>query len=91
MRLWSRVNSHELTPYSAGNSTLTGGRDVRDPFDNGTNLEARAGKGKDDLAGYGVHSIVLQVPEERVTRDGDRFHVYCLTSDADEDGAPGLA
>ena len=29
------------------------------------------GGGKDDLAGYGVHSIVLQVPEERVTRDGD--------------------
>ena len=26
---------------------------------------------KDDLAGYGVHSIVLQVPEEQVTRDGD--------------------
>ena len=25
----------------------------------------------DDLAGYGVHSIVLQVPEEKVTRDGD--------------------
>ena len=33
----------ELTPYAAGNSTLTGGRDVRNPFDNGTNLEGRAG------------------------------------------------
>ena len=30
-----------------------------------------AGSGKDDLAGYGVHSIVLQVPEEQVTRDGE--------------------
>ena len=29
------------------------------------------GRGKDDLAGYGVHSIVLQVPEEKVTRDGE--------------------
>jgi hypothetical protein len=33
----------ELTPYSAGNATLTGGRDVRNPFDDGTNLEARGG------------------------------------------------
>jgi Domain of unknown function (DUF4331) len=29
-----------------------------------------AGGGKDDLAGYNVHSIVLQVPENQVTRDG---------------------
>ena len=28
------------------------------------------GGGKDDLAGYNVHSIVLQVPESDVTRDG---------------------
>ena len=28
------------------------------------------GGGKDDLAGYNVHSIVLQVPEAEVTRDG---------------------
>jgi Domain of unknown function (DUF4331) len=28
------------------------------------------GGGKDDLAGYNVHSIVLQVPEAHVTRDG---------------------
>src|SRR3954467_4357982 len=27
------------------------------------------GGGVDDLAGYGVHSIVLQVPDEQVTRD----------------------
>ena len=28
------------------------------------------GGGKDDLAGYNTHSIVLQVPESQVTRDG---------------------
>jgi len=33
----------ELVPYSAGNATLTGGRDRRNPFDDGKNLEARAG------------------------------------------------
>ena len=46
------------------------GRDVRrDQLPQaGTGAE---GGGKDDLAGYGVHSIVLQVPEEKVTRDGD--------------------
>jgi hypothetical protein len=33
----------ELVPYSAGNATLTGGRDLRNPFDDGRNLEARAG------------------------------------------------
>src|SRR4051795_7205793 len=34
------------------------------------NATGNAGGGKDDLAGYGVHSIVLQVPEADVTRDG---------------------
>jgi hypothetical protein len=33
---------------------------------NGT---GNAGGGKDDLAGYNTHSIVLQVPESQVTRD----------------------
>ncbi len=33
----------ELAPYSAGNATLTGGRDLRNPFDDGKNLAARAG------------------------------------------------
>ena len=50
-----------------------------DPFfvDLGTTFDAinirkgtgNAGGGKDDLAGYNVHSIVLQVPEAEVTRD----------------------
>jgi len=35
-------------------------------FRNGTGA---SGGGKDDLAGYGVHWIVLQVPEAHVTRD----------------------
>ena len=51
-----------------------------DPFfvDLGTTFDAinirngtgNAGGGKDDLAGYNVHSVVLQVPEAEVTRDG---------------------
>jgi len=33
----------ELLPYAAGNSTLTGARDPRNPFDDGKNFAARAG------------------------------------------------
>ncbi|MGH7568453.1 MAG: DUF5916 domain-containing protein [Gemmatimonadales bacterium] len=33
----------ELLPYAASNATLTGDRDPADPFDDGRNLEARAG------------------------------------------------
>jgi hypothetical protein len=33
----------ELLPYTAGNSTLTGARDPRNPFDDGKNLTARGG------------------------------------------------
>jgi len=53
---------------------------VDDPFfvDLGTTFDAinirkgtgAQGGGRDDVAGYNVHSIVLQVPEARVTRDG---------------------
>src|SRR5688572_10991263 len=39
------------------------------------NATGNAGGGKDDLAGYGVHSIVLQVPEAQVTRDSDNLIV----------------
>jgi hypothetical protein len=52
---------------------------VDDPFfvDLGTTFDAinirngtgNAGGGKDDLAGYNVHTIALQVPESAVTRD----------------------
>jgi hypothetical protein len=53
---------------------------VDDPFfvDLGATFDAinlrsgtgNQGGGKDDLAGYSVHSTVLQVPESQVTRDG---------------------
>src|SRR3954468_20362076 len=66
------------------NQNLPGGGRVfvgqaDDPFfvDLGTAFDAinirngtgNAGGGKDDLAGYNVHSFVLQVPEAQVTRD----------------------
>jgi hypothetical protein len=50
------------------------------------NLEARASTGsKDDLAGYSVHSIVLQIPEEDITRDGDE-----VSSPSDPDAVVGV-
>jgi hypothetical protein len=67
------------------NQTLPGGGKVfvgqaDDPFfvDLGTTFDAinirngtgNAGGGKDDLAGYNVHAVVLQVPMADVTRDG---------------------
>jgi hypothetical protein len=46
--------------------------DLGSTFDaiNIRNATGNAGGGKDDLAGYNVHSVVLQVPEAQVTRDG---------------------
>jgi hypothetical protein len=62
---------------AGGGKVFAGQRE--DPFfvDLGTTFDAinfrkatgNSGGGKDDLAGYNVHSIVLQVPEGRVTRD----------------------
>jgi hypothetical protein len=73
---YDKVANQAITALPGGGKVFAGQRD--DPFfvDLGMtfdaiNLEGRAGKAKDDLAGYGVHSIVLQVPEEKVTRDGD--------------------
>jgi hypothetical protein len=73
---YSKVANEAITELPGGGKVFAGQRD--DPFFvdlgatfDGINLEGRAGRGVDDLAGYGVHSIVLQVPEERVTRDGD--------------------
>ncbi len=45
--------------------------DLGSTFDaiNIRNATGNAGGGKDDLAGYGVHAIALQVPEAQVTRD----------------------
>ena len=75
---YDKVANQAITELPGGGKVFAGQRD--DPFfvDLGMTFDAinlegrRAGQGgKDDLAGYGVHSIVLQVPEEKVTRDGD--------------------
>ena len=75
---YTKVANEAITELPGGGKVFAGQRD--DPFfvDLGMtfdaiNLEGRAQQGKavDDLAGYGVHSIVLQVPEEKVTKDGD--------------------
>ena len=73
---YTKISNQAITELPGGGKVFAGQRD--DPFFvdlgmtfDGINLEGRAGRGVDDLAGYGVHSIVLQVPEEKVTRDGD--------------------
>ena len=74
---YTKVANQAITDLPGGGKVFAGQRD--DPFFvdlgmtfDGINLEGRTGKPKvDDLAGYGVHSIVLQVPEEKVTKDGD--------------------
>jgi hypothetical protein len=75
---YTKVANQAITDLPGGGKVFAGQRD--DPFfvDLGMtfdaiNLEGRAQQGKavDDLAGYGVHSIVLQVPEEKVTKNGD--------------------
>ena len=78
---YDKVANQAITELPNGGKVFAGQRD--DPFfvDLGQTFDAinfrpgvipgDHGGGKDDLAGYGVHSIVLQVPEEKVTRDGD--------------------
>src|SRR5205085_10752115 len=69
-----------IRSVKGGGKVFAGQRD--DPFfvDLGQTFDAinfrpnvgtgNQGNGKDDLAGYNVHSIVLQVPQAAVTRDG---------------------
>jgi hypothetical protein len=69
-----------IKPLSGGGKVFAGQRD--DPFfvDLGQTFDSinfrpgvgtgNQGGGKDDLAGYNTNSIVLQVPEGKVTRDG---------------------
>ena len=67
-----------IKPVQGGGKVFAGQRD--DPFfvDLGATFDAltirngtgNAGGGKDDLAGYNIHSIVLQVPKSQVTKDG---------------------
>ncbi|MFL5850609.1 MAG: DUF4331 domain-containing protein [Solirubrobacteraceae bacterium] len=74
---YGAVANQAITALPDESKVFAGQRD--DPFfvDLGATFDAltirngtgNAGGGKDDLAGYGVHSIVLQVPVNRVTRD----------------------
>jgi hypothetical protein len=75
---YTAVANQAIRPLKGGGQVFAGQRD--DPFfvDLGTTFDAinlrmgtgNAGGGKDDLAGYGVHSIALQVPKSDVTVDG---------------------
>jgi hypothetical protein len=77
---YDAVANEAIKSLPGGGKVFAGQRD--DPFfvDLGQTFDAinfrpnvgtgNQGNGKDDLAGYNVHSIVLQVPEGDVTRDG---------------------
>jgi Domain of unknown function (DUF4331) len=77
---YASVAGEAIKPLPGGGKVFAGQRD--DPFFvdlgeifDGINFRPNAGtgnqgNGKDDLAGYNVHSIVLQVPKSDVTRDG---------------------
>ena len=75
---YTAVANQAIHSLAGGGKVFAGQRD--DPFfvDLGTAFDAinlrmgtgNAGGGKDDLAGYAVHSIVLQVPKSEVTVDG---------------------
>jgi hypothetical protein len=76
---YGAVAGQAIRSLPGGGKVFAGQRD--DPFfvDLGQTFDAinfrpgvgtgNQGGGKDDLAGYNVHSIVLQVPESSVTRD----------------------
>src|SRR5256714_4321343 len=77
---YDSVAAQAIRSVKGGGKVFAGQRD--DPFfvDLGQTFDAinfrpnvgtgNQGNGKDDLAGYNVHSIVLQVPQAAVTRDG---------------------
>ncbi len=86
------VATQAVTGLPSGGKVFAGQRD--DPFfvDLGATFDAinidkpgRQGKVVDDLAGYGVHSIVLQVPEAHVTKDGEQ-----VDSDNDKNAVVGV-
>ena len=76
---YDAVAAQAITSLPGGGKVFAG--QVDDPFfvDLGATFDAlnirkgtgNAGGGKDDLAGYNVHTIALQVPEAHVTSDGD--------------------
>jgi hypothetical protein len=75
---YDAVGNQAIRSLPGGAKVFVGQRD--DPFfvDLGATFDSvhlrkgtgNVGGGKDDLAGYNVHSIVLQVPKSKVTRDG---------------------
>src|SRR3954466_8601218 len=75
---YASVANEAIKSLPGGGKVFAG--PVDDPFfvDLGTAFDAinirkgtgNAGGGKDDLAGYNVHTITLQLPESDVTRDG---------------------
>jgi hypothetical protein len=75
---YASVANEAIRSLPGGGKVFAG--PVDDPFfvDLGTTFDAinfrngtgNAGGGKDDLAGYNVHTVALQVPESDVTRDG---------------------
>ena len=75
---YNAVANQAIQPLPGGGKVFAGQRD--DPFfvDLGTAFDAinlrvgtgNQGGGKDDLAGYGVHAIALQIPKSDVTVDG---------------------
>jgi hypothetical protein len=77
---YDAVAAQAIRSLPSGGKVFAGQRD--DPFyvDLGQTFDAinfrpnvgtgNQGGAKDDLAGYNVHSVVLQVPESAVTRDG---------------------
>jgi Domain of unknown function (DUF4331) len=79
---YEAVAKQAITNLPSGGRVFAGQRD--DPFfvDLGATFDAinldqpgRApGKVVDDLAGFGVHSIVLQVPEANVTKNGEQVN-----------------
>src|SRR5439155_360869 len=76
---YDAVAAQAIKGLPGGGTVFVGQRD--DPFfvDLGTTFDSihfrtdtgAEGGGKDDLAGYSVHSIVLQVPEADVTKNGE--------------------
>ncbi len=89
---YNAVANQAITDLPSGGKVFAGQRD--DPFfvDLGATFDAinidqpgRQGKVVDDLAGYGVHSIVLQVPEENVTKNGEQ-----VDSDKDKNAVVGV-
>ncbi|MBJ7329780.1 MAG: DUF4331 domain-containing protein [Solirubrobacteraceae bacterium] len=74
---YAKVANQAIAELPGGGKVFVGQRedaffvDLGAAFD-GINIRkgtGNAGGGKDDVAGYGTHSVVLQVPEMGVTRD----------------------